>query len=332
MRFTWPWVLLLLPLALLALRGRSFKSVAISSLREWRMVGETARIRWLRRMRWLELASCLLLILALAGPVLQRSVLEEVRHGIAIEMLIDISSSMDCAITGAGEKKQNRMDAAKTAVQEFIGVRTDDLIGLIKFARYADTVCPLTFGHKALQQLAGELKIQDRPNEDGTAYGDALMQACAQLQQMSEWRGTGRRDIDRIRSRIIVLLTDGENNCGRHLPQEAAALAEKWGIRIYVVSLGESDESGRLSDADQLLSSVAERSGGSFWKIDDQEGLESAYAQIDALEKSDISDTTVQHEEPVHVFAWFLLPALALITLELVLNATLLRVNQEETA
>ena len=279
-------------------------------------------------MRMVRAVAFALLLTALAGPVINRPVEESVRQGVAIEMLVDISSSMDCSISGGGDRKQTRMDAAKEAVKEFVAGREDDLIGLITFARYPDTVSPLTFGHKALAQLIDNIEIQDRPNEDGTAYGDALMQACAQLEQMSNWQGGGS-EVDVIKSKVIVLLTDGENNCGRHLPQESAGMARKWGIRIYVISLGESDESGELSDAESLLENVAQRSGGSFWKISDDKGLDKAYSEIDKLEKSDITDSTIVHNEPVQVFPYFLIPAFLLLIIDMIVGATLLRVNQE---
>lgn len=298
------------------------------SLRSWEAVKNSFRTRWLRRMRFVRAAAFALLLTALAGPVIDRPVEESVRQGVAIEMLVDISSSMDCSISGGGDQKQTRMDAAKDAVKEFVAGREDDLIGLITFARYPDTVSPLTFGHKALDQLIGNIEIQDRPNEDGTAYGDALMQACAQLEQMSDWQGNGS-EVDVIKSKVVVLLTDGENNCGRHLPQESAGMAKKWGIRIYVISLGESDESGELSDAESLLQNVAQSSGGSFWKISDDKGLDQAYSEINKLEKSAITDSTVVYNEPVQVFPYFLIPATLLLILDMVLGATLLRVNQE---
>jgi len=238
---------------------------------------------------------------------------------------------MDCSIAGGGEKKLTRMESAKEEVARFVQSREDDLIGLITFARYADTVSPLTFGHKALAQLVQAIEIQDRPNEDGTAYGDALALACAQLEQMSQWQGGGDK-LDAIESRIVVLLTDGENNCGLHLPQESAGLAKKWGIRVYVISLGESDQSGELTDAETLLQSVSETTGGVFWKISDGDGLSKAYAEIDKLEKSSITDSTVIHHQPVSIFYFFLLPALLLMIADMVLNATLLRVNQEAAA
>jgi Ca-activated chloride channel family protein len=331
MTFSLPWLLFLLPLALIALRKRLFRAVEVSSLRGWQGVENSKRVKWLGRMRWVRAVIVALLILSLAGPVIERPVEKMVRQGVAIEMLVDISSSMDCSIVGGGEKKQTRMEAAKQEVERFVQSREDDLIGLITFARYADTVSPLTFGHKALSQLVLDIEIQDRPNEDGTAYGDALALACAQLEQMSEWQGGGE-ELEVIESRIVVLLTDGENNCGLHLPQESAGLARKWGIRVYVISLGESDPSGELTDSETLLESVAAATGGFFWKINDGDGLSSAYAEIDKLEESSITDSSVVHQKPVSVFYLFLLPALLLMLVDMILGATLLRVNQEVAA
>ena len=130
---------------------------------------------------------------------------------------------------------------------QFVRHRPDDLIGLITFARYADTLSPLTYGHDALVEIVRELDIQERPAEDGTGYGDALALACARLDQMGQWQpAAGKHAADpsaAVRSKVVVLLTDGENNCGLHLPEEAAGLAKKWGIRVYAISM--KDDAGR---------------------------------------------------------------------------------------
>jgi Ca-activated chloride channel family protein len=147
---------------------------------------------------------------------------------------------------------------------------------------------------------------------------------------MSEWQAGD--EVEVIDSRIVVLLTDGENNCGLHLPQESAALAKKWAIRVYVISLGESDQSSGMTDAENLLENVAGITGGAFWKISDGDALRNAYQEIDKLEKSAITDSTVLHHQPVSIFYLFLIPALVLLLLDMILNATLLRVNQEAAA
>jgi Ca-activated chloride channel family protein len=325
MSFTFPWILWLLPLSLMLLRKRKLNSIEVSSLAGWKGATEPRRARWLKLLNALRAAACALLILALAGPRTERPVSEEVRQGVAIEMLLDISSSMDRNIKGTDGQQTTRMEAAKKAVEAFIGNRPDDLIGLITFARYADTLSPLTFGHNALIQLVQDVQIQDRPNEDGTAYGDALSLACAHLVQMNEWNDEEEQP---IASRTVILLTDGENNCGLHLPQESAGLAKKWGIRIYAISLGDKDET-ELTDAEQLLEFISEETGGGFWKIYGIDELSETYAHIDELETSEIKSATLMHTEHTAVFTRFALPALILLLLERLLNATALRVTEE---
>lgn len=330
MTFTFPWVLFLLPLSLRLLRKRKLNSIAVSSLSGWQGAAQPRRVRWLKLLNVLRTLAFALLVIAMAGPRTERPVSEEIRQGIAIEMLVDISSSMDQNITGKNEARTTRMEAAKDVVEAFIGTRENDLIGLITFARYADTLSPLTFGHRALIQLVQEIEIQDRPNEDGTAYGDALSLACAHLDQMSNWN-TDLSETDpaaQLQSKIIILLTDGENNCGLHLPQESAGLAKKWGIRLYSISLGDSDEE-ELTDAEQLLEMISEATGGDFWKIYDVDELSGTYEQIDELETSEIKSATLMHTEHTTVFHFFALPALLILLLERLLNATALRVTEE---
>ena len=115
------------------------------------------------------------------------------------------------------------------------------MIGLVTFARYADTVCQLTLSHDALTYITREIEVQDRPNEDGTAYGDATALAAAHLKTYETMQNQGKRSsvIPDIKSKIIVLLTDGENNCGNHLPIQSAAMAREWGIRVYTINFGE---------------------------------------------------------------------------------------------
>jgi len=327
--FAFPYVLLLLPLVLPLLRKPRVSAITVSSLGGWQGTGEPRRVKWLKALRILRAASAALLIVAMAAPRTERPVTEEVRQGIAIEMLVDISSSMDISIAARTSAGATRMEAAKEAVKGFIENRPDDLIGLITFARYADTLSPLTFGHSALIQLVEELEIQDLPNEDGTAYGDALAAACAQLDRMNAWKESDD-EIAQVQSKIVILLTDGENNCGLHLPQEAAGLAKEWGIRVYTVSLGDGREQ-ELTDSEKLLDIISEGTGGTFWKIHDTEELNEAYETIDQLEKSEIRSATLSRTEFTHVMWWFALPALLLLLLDAVLGATVLRVTGEET-
>ena len=228
------------------------------------------------------------------------------------------------SIKDAAGNSTTRLEVAREMVSRFITGdgetlkgRPNDLIGLITFARYADTRSPLTSGHEALNQIVENLEIQSRPNEDGTAYGDALAIAAARLRNPRELKDNP------IASRVIVLLTDGENNSGAHLPEEAAGLAKKWNCRIYAISLGD-EGTDSLSSAEKVLQLISEKTGGIFRQAGDYESLLSVYSEIDQMERSKITTRSFDHTAE-----WFWLPlalsATALL-LALTLEATHLRV------
>jgi Ca-activated chloride channel family protein len=343
MTFAYPWILLMLPLAFLALRERRLTAINVSGLAVWRNVPPSRRLWWLGRLRFLPLVAIALLIIACAGPQMERQVGEETREGVAIQLLVDISSSMDQSLAVEVGERMSRLEATKGVVEQFIRHRPDDLIGLISFARYADTLSPLTYGHDALVEIVRELEIQERPTEDGTGYGDALALACARLDQMGQWQpATGKLSEDpsaTVRSKVVVLLTDGENNCGLHLPEEAAGLAKKWGIRIYAISMkddqggstGEErkDDDG-LTDAEKLLRRLADETGGAYWKIGNATHLQEVYEQIDHLERSEIKTTILYHAEISPLFQYLAGVAFVLLLAERVVRATWLRVAEEE--
>lgn len=332
MSFAFPWILWFLPLAFWLLRPERSKPISLSSLGFWRDLPEPPRVRWRKYLRVLRCMIFALLLLALAGPRSENRLEEEARQGIAIELLVDSSSSMDQSLKTEKKVDETRMETAKEVVEGFIESRPDDLIGLVTFARYADTLSPLTSGHRALIQLVRDLEIQDRPNEDGTAYGDALMLAAAQLKQMNDWQpeSTSGDPVAPIESKILILLTDGENNCGLHLPMEAAALAREWGIRIYAISLSSSEGMSELSDAEKVLSNVCEDSDGLFSKTADREGLLDIYETINDLEKSEMKTFSLDAVTYKSHFAWLAFPALCLLLIEYGLRSTVLRVASEE--
>lgn len=305
MTFAYPWVLILLPLAVWQVfRGSNRPGVKIASLEQWAFLGK-GRARYLWLLSALELLFLFALIAAMARPQAGSSQSVEEAEGIAIELLVDVSSSMDRTVILPDRTSKTRMEIAKEMLELFIigdgkglGGRPNDLIGLISFARYADTRSPLTFGHKALAQIVRNLEIQDRPNEDGTAYGDALTLALARLKKLDEVEeDESSRRLSDIESRVVVLLTDGENNSGNHLPLEAAGLAKQWGSRVYTISLSEADaplgnaeavgESG-LTASEQVLERISDETGGVFRRATGYESLRSIYEEIDILETSRI--------------------------------------------
>jgi len=356
MTFAFPWILFFLPLALAALRERPYAAVPISGLAAWRGVPPSDRLRWLRRMRLLRAAGVALLIVACAGPQVERQVGEETRQGVAIELLVDRSGSMDQGLASDEGGTVSRLEAAKRVVTQFIRHRPDDLIGVITFARYADTLSPLTMGHDALVEIVRGLSIEERPSEDGTAYGDALALACARLDQLGKELGTGTvplslgRKVGQspadpapvVRSKIVVLLTDGENNCGLHLPEEAAGLAKKWGVRLYAISMKEDDSGGAdaaqqaddegLTDAEKVLRHLSEATGGAYWRIANAAQLQAVYDRIDGLERSEIKTAVVYHAEITALFQVAAMAALVLLLAERISAATWLRVAEEASA
>ena len=342
MTFAYPWILLMLPLALVALRQRPLTAITVSGLAVWRNVPPSGRLRWLRRVRYMSAVAIGLLIIACAGPQMERQVGEETREGVAIQLLVDISSSMEQSLAADDGERISRLEATKRVVEQFIRHRPDDLIGLITFARYADTLSPLTYGHAALVEIVRELDIQERPAEDGTGYGDALALACARLDQMGQWQpAAGKRTADpsaTVRSKLVVLLTDGENNCGLHLPEEAAGLAEKWGIRVYAISMKDdqggstlerrNDDEG-LTDAEKLLLRLADETGGAYWRIGNATHLQGVYERIDHLETSEIKTTILYHSEISPLFQYLACVAFVLLLVERIMRATWLRVAEE---
>ncbi|GAA5507958.1 VWA domain-containing protein [Novipirellula caenicola] len=345
MSFAYPWLLLLLPVpAILAWRMRIARpSLPVPSLQLWQHT-DRGRARYLWLLPLLRIISLMLLIVALARPQAGSTHTVQVSEGIAIELLVDVSSSMDMSIQLPDKKQNSRMQVAKELVERFIAGdgeklkgREGDLLGLITFARYADTRSPLTFGHEALLQLVRDLEIQQRPNEDGTAYGDALAIAAARLRQLDDPDVRERRSFEsEISSRVIILLTDGENNSGQHLPVEAAGLAKEWGCRVYCISLGDHAAQSisapsssapladpPLSEAERVLEHISHETGGIFRTAHDFESLLAVYSEVDQLERSRI--VTRQY---TRVAEWFGLPlvvSLSILIIALVLEATWLR-------
>jgi Ca-activated chloride channel family protein len=208
---------------------------------------------------------------------------------------------------------------------------------MISFARYPDTVCPLTLAHGALSALLPTVRLVDQETEDGTAIGDAIALAAARLQTAEETlaRQTGEAVDYEIKSKIIILLTDGENNVGERTVEEAAELAAEWGIKIYAIGIGGEAPSllntmfgnfslrmGRGVD-EGALKTLSETTGGIYRVADDAATLRSVYEEIDQLEKSEIESTRfVDYRE---FFPPFVLVALGLLAFEVLLSGTVFR-------
>ncbi|MCA9296319.1 MAG: VWA domain-containing protein, partial [Phycisphaerales bacterium] len=173
--------------------------------------------------------------------------------------------------------------------------RPNDLIGLIAFASFADSLCPLTLDHAHLVDVLMATDVETYRGETGTAIGDALALAVERLRGVEE-----RVDLlggQSIKSKIIVLLTDGENNQGDIDPLEAADLAHALGIKVYTIGAG-TERGGfiapgslamqRSSIDEETLRAIAEKTGGRYFLAQNTDSLREVYRQIDTLEKTEI--------------------------------------------
>jgi Ca-activated chloride channel family protein len=358
-----PWALLLLLvlpfLGYFMLRRRRGAAVKFPSLVDMRH----CPVSWRLRLRPLLVAArllCLtLLILALARPR-KGTVLSEIStEGVALEAVVDRSSSMLTEMDYDGEKL-DRLEVVKRVLGDFIegdkkGLRgrTSDMIGLVTFARYADTICPLVLSHGVLTEFLRQTQVVvPGGKEDATAIGDAISLGAARLKKAEEEirrrnvqlrfagsPGTKADDINgfKIKSKAIILLTDGIDNASRYKsPLEAAELAKQWGIKIYVIGIGSGQAykpvEGLLGTFymrtpnqlnEGLLKAIADRTGGFYSRAGDAESLRKIVKKIDEMEKTEVK--SVQYMQYAEHFGLWTLPALVLLGLEMLAGCTVFR-------
>ncbi len=329
----WMLVLLLLVPALLyrELRRRPGASLSFSSTAGAGALPASWRLRLARLPLALRAAALLLLVLALARPVSGRDPVRNVTEGVAIQMVLDRSGSMGIGMDYQGETLP-RFEVVKRVFADFVlgdgrdlGGRPDDLIGVIAFAGYADTISPLTNSRDALSGLLKELTIIRDASKDGTAIGEGIALGAARLKSAQEETeaATAAGDAFKIKSKILILLTDGEQNAGRRSPAQAAALAAEWGVKIYAIGVSSSSGGGIPAGSGQVLRQAAEATGGIFREAADERSLRAVYEEIDRLEKSEVR--TLQYLSVRELFVPLALAALALLGLQVLLSATALR-------
>lgn len=323
-RFAHPeilWLLLLLPVvAWWTLRPGRERSVAYSSIdlllgaglgaSAWKRFGKLA----------LRLLALSLLIMALARPQTGRSKHTEYAEAVDIMLVLDTSGSMQAQ----DFEPKNRLFVAKEVIKEFIAKRKSDRIGLVVFAADAVTQCPLTLDYALLTKLVDGVEFGML--DDGTAIGMGLASACNRMQSSE------------AKSKVVVLLTDGQNNAGMVDPTTAARVAQSLGIKVYTIGVGTRGRAPipiddpvfgrRLISVDvdideATLRKIAELTEGKYFRATDREELEGIYARIDELERTKVaSETFVEYTER---FKLLLIPVLCLVLLELGLEQSLLR-------
>ncbi len=277
--------------------------------------------RILAGMRWFALA---LFLVGMARPQLAEGEAPKKASGIDIAVALDLSVSMlseDFELKG---ERVNRLTVAKDTLKTFIENRASDRIGLAVFSSHAYIAAPPTLDHDFLRRHLDRLEVL---GEQGTAIGAGLSAAVNRLRELKS------------KSRIVLLITDGQNNAGNVPPLTAAEAAQSLGVKVYAIGVGirgtapmpvGRDAFGHkvyrqvpVDIDEETLTQIAQRTGGKYFRADSTKTLRAIYEEIDRLEKTEIE--THRHALYTELMAWFVSPGIALLLLELILGNTVWR-------
>lgn len=319
------WILLLLLIPIIALwkwwRRKKDKEVtytlpSLTAIEDVRSI-RSMLVPFMPLLRALSFAA---FVLALARP--QLTLKEEIVNadGIDIMMIMDLSSSML-----AKDFKPDRLSVSKQVAKEFVDKREYDRVGLVVFAGESFTQCPLTTDHRVVKDFLDNLECGLL--DDGTAIGMGLASAVNRLKESA------------AKSKVIILLTDGVNNAGYIKPMTAAEIAKEFDVKVYTIGVGSMGQASspiqRRSDGryifgmarveidEELLTEIADLTGGRYYRATTAESLEAIYAQIDMLEKTEIEVNTFKRYS--EEFRRFLIWGFGFLLLEIILRLTLLR-------
>lgn len=326
-RFERPWAALLLPAALIVLIARGYMQhtraprLLVTRVADIRRVGPGRRAKWSSMLVGMRVVAVLMLVLGLMGPQSIHARDRTDVEGIDIVVAMDLSGSMEAA-----DISPNRFIASKAVVSDFIARRPNDRIGAVIFGREAYTLLPLTTDHETLRTMVGELEL-GMIDGRGTAIGNALGVSLNRLRR------------SQAKSKIVILLTDGNSNSGNVSPEQAAEFAHTMHVKVYTVLMGQSDDApvpvgvdsfqnpmyrrGQSPINPTLLRDMATRTGGEAFRAIDRNALEQSFHSIlDRLERSQIEDAGRVYGE---LFPAFVGPASILLVLELILAALVFR-------
>ena len=324
------FLLLLLLLPLLAwLKGRRGEPPAFvySSVQLVRGILNITRSRaggFTSALRWLALA---LFIIALAEPRLSRSETKVNASGVDIVVALDMSGSMAAEDFEIAHRPVNRLTMAKEVLKKFIDKRPNDRIGLVAFATQAYIAAPLTLDHDFLSLHLERLQI-GTIDDSRTAIGSGLSTAINRLREIKS------------KSKIVILMTDGQNNAGKLAPLTVAEAAQSLRVKVYTVGVGTRGlarvPAGRNPFTGQImyqqqpvdidedtLQKIAQMTGGRYYRADNSERFQAIYAEIDKLEKTEAEVKKYAHHHAL--FPWSITPGLGLLLLEILLRHTMFR-------
>lgn len=315
------------------LASRSGSVVRYSSLAITDQAPRSVRLRLAKLPAFLLAIAVGILAVALAGPRTPDAETRVSREGIAMMMVVDRSSSMDARDMVKEDYSVDRLTTVKDVFQQFVlggeetAGRPDDIIGLVAFAGFADSLCPLTLDHGNLAAILSDVRIVERQDEDGTALGDGLALAVERLRR------------SKARSKVAILLTDGVSNAGAIDPKRAAQLAIEHNIKVYCIGAGTNGRapypvrdplSGRtvlqsmsVEIDEDTLKEIAETTNGQYFRATDKDSLAQIYTEIDRLERTEITETRyLQYTEH---YVTLVIAGLSLLAVSAVTNDSVFR-------
>jgi Ca-activated chloride channel family protein len=335
--FAQPWLLLLLlAIPLFAyLRGKTGPAAALtfSSTSALRSLGKTSAARAGRFLRSLFLLAFALFTIAMARPQLGKSLTQVEASGIDIMLVLDVSQSMLTKDFSIGGEQATRIQAIQEVTRQFIEARPNDRIGIIAFAGHPYVISPMTLDHDWLLQNLE--RVRTGMTEDGTAIGSAIAAAANRLNDKHS------------KSRVIVLLTDGENNAGKIPPNTAAEAVKAMKIRFYAIGAGINgiapypvfnprtgkpftDMFGNIMYQDQRvqfneagLKEVAKIADGQFFRATDTKSLEQIFRDIDKLEKTTVA--VKKYQQYRDLFPACIMAGCSLLVAQILLSQTIWR-------
>ncbi|MFO0895075.1 MAG: VWA domain-containing protein [Phycisphaerales bacterium] len=349
------WFFLLALLAPLAwwrwMRRSARPAVTFSAASRLRATGGSLWSRIRGAVPLLRMLAILLVVVSLARPIKANEQTRVLVEGIAIELVVDRSGSMQALDFSRRGQEIDRLAAVKDVVTKFLrgeeglAGRPNDMVGLVTFARFADSLSPPTLDHDHLITALRAIQPATGQGEDGTAIGEGVALAAEYLRDLGDAKGNAAR---RIKSRVVILLTDGENNAGDVEPMASAELCRTLGIRLYTIGVGSRGQARMpvqtplgvmyqlmpVSIDEDLLRKMAEATGGQYFRATDSRSLLSIYEKIDQLEKTQTEQRRyLQYKdlavESAELGGWrippLVLAAIILLALELLLSQTRLR-------
>jgi Ca-activated chloride channel family protein len=320
--FAHPWFFALFAILLFLIfyyaikKNKQTASITISSVSATGLTSFKTALRHLPFVCRLLALSCI--ISALAKPQTKNELQQAEGEGIDIMLCIDVSGSMT-----AQDFQPNRLEAAKKVAADFVSIRQSDKIGVVIFAGESFTQCPLTTDTRVL--LSAIQNIHNGLLEDGTAIGSGLGTSVDRLRTSKE------------KSKVVVLLTDGENNGGLIGPDAAKEIAKAFGVKVYTIGVGTEGyapqpvntpfgvqmQSVKVTIDEKLLKQIATETGGKYFRAKGNESLIKIYDEINSLEKSKVELTTItKYSEK---YFPFVLAALMFILLEVLVRFTVVK-------